>query len=308
MNLKKAIGVMATNRLVTDSPTIPCDVLHNCLSKDSDDCMMSFRFEYNIELNNKKKPSKKRKVATRTPQTPQSEKKTPPITNRNPITELLASCQQKKCVDKVIRQKREQKQETKETEKHTSHHDTIQETAQTKPITITQASWNIQAIAPLIVWLQKKRIRCLYSDWVNEFSNGERFCLVSQHGVLLTNQHITKQKQYICRGPFHKIQLQCACNLITNTNTNTDWWKEMNCKQYLQNGILHSMYQRRTYLWDTHIYIHLNTIDGHTFNVVVEQYCSHNQKKNDKEDSSLQQLLSSLAYHFSQHINHQKRF
>ena len=299
---------MATNRLVSDSPTIPCDVLHNCLSKDSDDCMLSFRFEYNIEVNHNKtnKSSKKRKATTRTTaQTPQPEK-TPSITNRNPITELLASCQQNKYVDKVIQQKREMKEAEKHI--HSSRQDTIQETAQAKPITITQASWNIQAIAPLIVWLQKKRIRYLYSDWVNEFSNGERFCLVSQRGVLLTNQHFTKQKQYICRGPFHKIQLQCACNSITTTQTNTDWWKEMSCKQNLQNGILHSMYQRRTYLWDTHIYIHLNTIDGHTFNVVVEQYCSHNQEKNENEDSSLQQLLSSLAYHFSQHINHQKRF
>lgn len=307
MNLRKAIDVMSTNRPTSSerAPLPPYDMLYRCLLSDTDDHIMSFRFEYNTSQANrlnKKKANKKRNAPS---VTSFGNSKATPVTNRNPINELLSVCQQNKYVDTII-QKRIRVVE-KQKEENTSHK--VVSTTNRSSRNITRATWNLHAIAPLIVWLQKKNIRYVHSDWVNEFSNGERICITSQRGIVLSNQHITKQKHYVCNGAFHQIQLQSTCKTVSTIDTNTDWWKNANCApHHFQSGILHSLYQRRTYLWNNCTYIHLNTTNGNTFNVVVEHYRPRHSIEESKEcDSSLCQLLGSLAYHLSQHTNHQKQ-
>ena len=212
----------------------------------------------------------------------------------NPVHELLRQCEEKTYVD-MLQSNRKRK----------CSNVPVRGTPPMRPPPITQAVWNLKAVAPIIQWLHKRKRRYIHSDWVNEFRNGERVTVINQHGVVVSNRQTTHTKQYRCSA-FHGVQMQCAKTLVNAGNHHVDWWKEDLSgvpSQGLQHGIMHSVYQKRIYAWDPYTHIHLTTTDGQQYNILVECHLAA-----DYDRGTLQELLTVIAYHLSKHTKQQKRY
>jgi len=293
MKLSQTMDVMCKVKLHTDYRPLPYDCLQHCVSNNTNEHIIVIRFEYDMQCKSKKRGlgSKKRKKPNQSVRVP-----TAPV-SLNPIHELLHSRTEQRCAD--VLQKRQQTQ--REVASGESQ-------PPTPVVPTTQSTWNLRAVAPLIQWLQKKRVRYIHSDWVNEFANGERVCVVSQRGALLYNRQITDTKHYRCHSAFHGIHMQCTRTAINAHNQNSNWWKETNnVNDGLNDGILHSTYQQRIYAWDKHTYIYLTTADGQVYNVSVEHRLTDTNTEEDHA-SSLHTLLTSLSYHLSKHTRQQKKY
>lgn len=168
---------------------------------------------------------------------------------------------------------------------------------------ITQRVWNMKAIAPLIVWLQKKNVRYTHSDWVSHYTNGERECTFTQHGVIVQKAHVQHRSEYLCKGGFHNIQLRCSVKHQKQIMDSEDeiWSSFLNKKS---NIVFCNKHQQRIYAWDSYTSLILNTTDGKQYNVCVE----HNISLADHQSTlRFRLLLSILSYHFSQHTRSQIR-
>lgn len=288
MKLRQTMDVMCTLKSPPEYRPMPYDCLQRCGQNSTDKHLLIIRFEYDTPCKKGGHRRKKHKKTTHPPT----------LVSSNPIMELLHSRTEKKCVDAL--QKRKQKQ-THTTE--SPHAESSSPVPAVAPI--TWSTWNMRAVAPIIQWLQKKRVRYIHSDWVNEFTNGERVCLVSQHGVVLHNHQITATTHYRCHSAFHGIQMQCARTAINVHNQNDRWWKEANNNtgNGLHTGILHSTYQQRIYVWDDFTYIYLTTADGQVYNVSVE----HQLTDTRAHQSSLHLLLTNISYHLSKHTRQQHK-
>lgn len=291
MKFRQTMEIMCTAKPPTEYRQLPYDCLQRCGLNSADEHLLIIRFEYDMpckkgEGNNKHKKSNQ-------------SVRTPAQVSSNPIYELLHSRTEKKCIDTLqkLQQKQKQTKESRRVESPTRI-----------PVVapITQSTWNLRAIAPLIQWLQKKQVRYIHSDWVNEFTNGERMCVVSQRGTVLYNRQITNTKHYRCHSAFHGIHMQCSRTSINVHNKNNSWWKETNnTGRGLYIGILHSTYQQRIYAWDKCTYLHLTTVDGQVYNVSVEHQLTDTHIPDNPYTSSLHTLLTNLSYHLSKHTKQQ---
>ena len=276
MQLQRFINVICAS-YVEEKTSYPS--YNNSLRSVSDECTLTVTFEY---------PFLQRKCKIKeTGQNIKSSTKTKQAPSQNPIHKLLVECKK----DKQIIDKIKQGKTT-----HITH-------KQYTPL-LTQASWNIYAVAPIILWLQQNNKRYIHSDWVNVFQNGERECIVNQRGMILTNRQYTHQRHYMCTGGFHGIVMHFCHKSMSTTNTNPDWWKCKYKQNGFQNGVLCTSYQQRTYAWNNHALIHLTSTDGKQFRVTVEYILNETSEENMHD---LQILISQLSYHLSQHVQQQKR-
>jgi len=298
MKLRQTMDVMCTTRSHADYRPSPYDCLQQCGLNGTDEHVIVIRFEYEMWGEKGGQGGKKRKKTGRPARVP------PAPVSSNPIHELLHSRTEHRCIDTLQKQKQKQRQKQESSFTELSAESP---SSSTPVVPTTQSTWNLRAVAPLIQWLQMKRVRYIHSDWVNEFSNGERVCVVSQRGVLLSNRQITNTKHYRCHSAFHGIHMQCARTAINVHNQNNSWWKETNKTDTgLHNGILHSTYQQRIYAWDKHTYIYLTTADGQVYNVSVEH--QRTDTTTEEDHASLHTLLTSLSYHLSKHTRQQKKY
>ena len=294
MKLHDFLNVMCTS----DVPEMNHNryvISNSCLRSQTDESILSISFEYLLSSTSKKKKissdnckkvlnTSKESVAC---EIKQKKNKAKQIHNRlNPIHKLLDECKDKQLIDKINLTH----EKTCNRKEHGSR--------------ITQASWNLCAIAPVIQWLQHKNIRYIYSDWVNEFHNGERECIIGQKGDMLTNRQYTHNKHYTCQGGFHGIMMHFCYKSMSVNNTNNDWWKSKSTKPGFHHGVLYSCYQRRTYAWNSHTLIHLSTMDGKQYRLTIEYVI---QKDSEKHFIELRELLCNLSYHLSQHVRQQKK-
>lgn len=307
MKLKRAMDVICTQASMGNSTSQTYDCMQRSLIGVNDAHILTIRFEYEMRVKGKRTaPAKKRKAKSVV-----VEDDVLPAHRCNPIHQLLRSRKEQKCVDalqakstKVVEGHTLDKGQCKETGKGNGKGNDNGKLAHPKA-PLTQAVWNMHAVAPIIQWLQKKRIRYIHSDWVNEFANGERVAVVSQRGVLLSNRQVTHSKHYQCHSAFHGIHMQCSHTSVNTLNQNGHWWKDLHSSsgRALHNGVLHSVYQQRIYAWDSHTYIHLTTTDGQLYNVMVEHHCT----AENGDASSIHPLLTALSYHLSQHSKQQQK-
>lgn len=276
MQLQRLINVICTP-YTEDTSSYPSH--DNSLRSVSDECVLTVTFEYQSSQRKRKakEPGKDIKSSTKTKQ----------ATPQNPIHKLLVECKKdKQIMDKIKPGK-------------TQHRIHMRST----PL-LTQASWNIYAVAPIILWLQQNNKRYIHSDWVNVFQNGERECIVNQRGKILTNRQYTHQRHYTCTGGFHGIMMHFCHKSMAATNINPYWWKCKYKQNGFQNGVLCTSHQQRTYAWNNHTLIHLTSTDGKQFRITVEYILNEPRKRNMQD---LQTLISQLSYHLSQHVRQQKR-
>ena len=167
---------------------------------------------------------------------------------------------------------------------------------------ITQRVWGLRAIAPLIIWLQKRNKRYCHSDWVNQYSNGERTVVVTQHGEVVSKENVHQTHDYSCRGGFHNVYLRCSVKHATHPHPDDDAeiWSSLVHKE--TDTVLCKTYQQRCYVWDAFTTILLQTVDGKQFNVCIE-HC--NPQRDVRATAEFQTLISIVAYHLSQHTCHQ---
>jgi hypothetical protein len=177
---------------------------------------------------------------------------------------------------------------------------------------LTQGVWNTSAIAPLIRWLDEKRVRFVHSDWVTHRTNGERVQIVSQRGVVLENRQCTKTTSYTCHGGFRNIHLRvsrCSVNDATTGETGETGETELfalptNGAPY-QHGVYTTQYQQRAYAWAENTRIYLSTTDSKQYRVTVEHNMGNaaaNENENDNDNENVLSLIASLSYHLSHHV------
>ena len=289
MKLERAMDVICTCKQSGRQAPLPLACVDESIVRDTDEQFLTIRFEYGFRTKHlqQKKVRKNPKVSVPAKNEAQLAE------SINPIHELLRTCKEQKCVHTL-----QEKQNKSKNQKLPAV-----DRAQSTPPLVTRSTWNLSTVAPLIQWLRKKGIRYVFSDWVNEFTNGERTAVVSQRGVMLSNRQLTHAKHYRCHDAFHGIHLQCKQSSINTLDDDTDWWKDaISCQKLLHNGILHSTYQKRTYAWTNHTFLHLTTHDSKTYTIAVEH-----QKGTQNDMVSLRALVTALSYHLSQHTKQQAR-
>lgn len=292
MKLERALDVICAETQLSRRVSVPYDCLGQSIVRDDDEQLLTIRFEYAIRT---KRAPQQKCVNKRNATAAVKGDDHPPGKSINPIHELLRTCEAQKCVQ-TLQQKQNQSKK----------HQVSADPSRAVGALVTRSTWNLNTVAPLIQWLQKKGIRYVLSDWVNEFTNGERTAVVSQRGSLLSNRQLTHAKHYRCHSAFHGIHLQCTQSSISTLDDDTDWWKDaISGQDMLHNGILHSTYQKRTYVWTNHTLLHLTTNDKKTYSITVEHH--HGAEKKDIAAVSLRELLTALSYHLSQHTKQQPR-
>lgn len=174
---------------------------------------------------------------------------------------------------------------------------------------ITQRVWGLKAIAPLIIWLQKKNKRYCNSDWVNHYSNGERDLILTQRGEIISKAHVEQKQNYSCSGGFHNVYLRYSIKHTKQCSNNdedaddVEIWSSFIHKD--KTNVYCRSYQQRCYTWDSCTTILLQTVDGKQFNVSVEH---DNPHADVNATEQFHELIATLSYHLSQHTHHQTMF
>lgn len=265
-------------------------------------------FEYAYQTKEPKRKKKKQKTKSSVSQNTQNAQNTQHalsvehINKSNPIFDILhrnANSNTEKNTDKNINTNRHVLPFKTESKPLSFDSTTHEKKVHIK--LITQRVWNMKAIAPLIIWLQKQHKRFCHSDWVNHYSNGERELIVSQYGTVISKEHVEEKHHYSCEGGFHNIHLRCAVNRVNHyAQTNdVEIWSSFIRKQ----NVYCKTYQQRIYVWDTFTTLHLHTVDGKQYNVSVQH---HNPQKNEQAYLDFRRFITLLSYHLSQHVHFQK--
>ena len=212
-------------------------------------------------------------------------------------------------------------------------------TTKSKPLKTTNTlpcminKWSMHEIAPIIEWLEEKKIRYIYADWECTITNGERTRIVSQHGQVVNENNILESAEYVCSSAFSNLlhtRIRRAHYSNETTLPDFDWWthgkagtvvklsdgrvrhtpmpnpiipsetcaKKSDVDTVLslyENGIYMHVRQHRIYKWDDNTTIHLSTVDGKGYRIWLE-YNGHTSPESLKSFSN---LFVQISYHLS---------
>ena len=234
MKLKHVLSIMCPSNTLSNTILTPLYTTHRTRTDEHSQNVIFISFEYAYQTQEPKRKKKKQKTKANAQHDTSINEH---INKTNPIFDIL-----------------HRNNNTNTSSQHISSNTAVKSVNSTNhekttmPTTvITQRVWNMKAIAPLILWLQKQHKRFVHSDWVNHYSNGERELIVSQHGTVISKEHIEDKHHYSCMGGFHNIHLRCSVHQVSHyTQENeVEIWSSFIRKK----NVYCKTYQQRIYVW-----------------------------------------------------------